>query len=299
MKESELGAVISLVLYQMGKMTSGEFRQRVETLSIDELIMLHSKLGEKSLSVSFLLMDRGIGVEEKNSDKYEDINKIVECILLERMKSLFPEDFLPYFISVKNKETIVCLSVGLADAIEERSVKELLFLFKEAKFYLDATDVILGELGDALKLISRQEVIESIEDDIPEMLEQIYLDRLNAEITQLFPKELERIVVACSEKLLLRVYDEIMDKIYAFRPDSLVVFLNNAWKANNAEDTEGVIRDILISRIKNEPVANLLRYIRDIDDTETIDRIIFECLFERQGELSKFLESSKEQKEET
>lgn len=47
MKQSELRAMISLVLYQMGKITSEKFRGHVEELSTHELILLHNKLGEK------------------------------------------------------------------------------------------------------------------------------------------------------------------------------------------------------------------------------------------------------------
>jgi len=298
MKESELKAVASLVLYQMGKITSEEFREHVEKLSTHELILLHSKLGEKNINVLFLLKDEGIEIEEKESEKYEDVNKIVEFTLLDRMRFLFPEDFLRYFVFIQNRDTIACLSVGLADAIEGKSVKELIFLFKKSNFYLDATDIILDEFEDALKLISRREVIESIEDDVHDMLERRYLDRLNLELPDFLPKEFERVVTACSNEFVMRAYDEIRKRIHEFGFDSLVMFLNNAWKANNAEETEKLIRGTLITQAKNESVEKLLQCLWDIHDTELVDRIIFECLFERYDEFLKYLEALKEKKEE-
>lgn len=294
MKTSELRAVLSLVLYQIGKITSEKFRGHVEKLPTHELILLHSKLGEERMKVLFLLKDRDIEIEEKQSEKYEDVNKIVEFVLLERMKSMFPEDFLPYFPLIQNRETCTCLSVGLADAIEGKSVKELILLFKKADFYFDATDVILEELQDALKLISREEVIEFMEDDMQNMLEQRYLTRLNLELPDLLPKEFEKIVTACSNELVMRAYDEIVNKIYDFTLDSLVVFLNNAWKSDKVEDTEKLIREALIARVKNEPIERLLQCIWDIHDTEAVERIIFDCLFQRYNELLKYLESLRE-----
>jgi len=296
MKGSELRAVASLALYQMGKITSEEFRGHVEELSTHELILLHSKLGEKRINVLFLLKD--IEVEEKESEQYEDVNKIVEFVLLDRMRLLFPEDFLQYFVFIQNKETRACLSAGLADAIEGKSAKELIFLFKKANFYLDATDIILDEFDDALKLISRKEVIQLMEDDMPDMLERRYLDRLTLELPDLLPKELERVVTACSNELVMRAYDEIEKRVFDFEIDSLVIFLDNAWKADKAEDTEKLIRGVLIARAKNESVERLLQCIWNLNDTETIERIIFEYLFERYNELLKYLETLREKKEE-
>ncbi|MEW6617346.1 MAG: hypothetical protein AB1333_02915 [Patescibacteria group bacterium] len=297
MKASELRAVVSLALYQIGKITSEEFKGHVEKLSTHELIILHSKLGEERLKVLFLLKDGDIGIEEKESEKYEDVNKIVEFVLLERMKSMSPEDFLPYFPIIQNIETCTCLSAGLADAIEGRPVKELIILFKKADFYLDATDIILEEFQEALKLVSREEVIESMEDDMQDMLERNYLDRLNLELPDLLPKEFERIVVACSNELVMRAYDEIVNKIYDFTFDSLIVFLNNAWKADKVEDAQKLIREVLIARAKDEPIERLLQCIWDLNDTEAIERIIFDHLFQRYNELLKYLEVLKEKKE--
>lgn len=299
MKKSELKAVVSLALYQIGKITSEEFKGHVEKLPTHELILLHSKLGEKRMSVLFLLRDEDIGTEEKESEKYEDVNKIVEFILLDRMKLLFPEDFLQYFVFIQNKETRACLSAGLADAIEGKSAKELIFLFKKANFYLDATDIILDEFDDALKLISRKEVVELMEDEMPNMLERRYLDRLNLELPDFLPKEFEKVVTTCSNELVMRAYDEIEKKIYEFELDSLVVFLDNAWKADTGEDTEKLIREVLIARAKNESIERLLQCIWSIHDTEVVDRIIFDYLFQNYDEFLKYLETLKEKKEGT
>jgi|GEM_PF-2109463 len=298
MKTSELRAVISLALYQIGKINSEGFKGHVEKLPTHELILLHSKLGEERMKVLFLLEGGDIGIEEKESEKYEDVNKIVESVLLERMKSMSPEDFLPYFSLVQNPETCTCLSAGLADAIEGKSAKELVILFKKADFYFDATDIILEEFQDALKLISRAEVIESMEDDMQDMLERNYLDRLNLELPDLLPKEFERIVTACSNELVMRAYDEIVNKVYDFPLDSLVVFLNNAWKTDKIEDTEKLIREVFIARAKDESIEQLLQYIWDLHDTEAVERIIFDYLFQRYNELLRYLEMLKEKKEE-
>ncbi len=298
MEQSAWRALLAFTLYQLGKISSESLREHIQELPIHDLIILHSKLGEKSLNVLMLLRDEGIEVEEKESEKYEDVNKIVEFILLDKMKSLSAEDFLPYFAFIQNKDTIACLSAGFADVIERKSAEELISLFKKSNGYLDAIDIILDEFKDALEHLSRGEVIRSIEDDIPDMLERAYLKRLDFELPGFSAQEFERVVSACSNELVMRAYNEILKKLGHFNADSLVIFLNNAWKINNAEETEKIIRDMLIMWLKKETVEQSLKCMWNLHDTEAVDRIIFECLFERYDELLKYLDTLREKKEE-
>lgn len=293
-----LKPMLLLTLFKLEKITQEFFVSELEMLSIRDLILIRGRVERERDAVDDLLREQGISVEgngeydlEGKEEEFQEGNvvAIVERVILEKLKA-FSSEKIAEIIYDEFSEARDVLLDAFFFSIEDGDLKKVVGLIH--KFYdTDLHDAIADAMEDILETRSRTEVVFGIIKDMPEAIEDQFFNRLKNELDDCTEPEMIHIVENTTYDLVEAAFSVVLSKIHAWSTDGLVVFLNNAGKAEKEQGAVGLLREEIYTRIKNEDIEVLMGRMKNIEDVDVITYIILGELYNRKDELIKLLET--------